>query len=81
MHKFSLRLGRWISGALKRCKLGTHTSMRNLGYEAKLKRWDINRLEDRRARGDLIPMYKSVNGLDEIKWENDRVNLSTERAF
>ena len=40
-----------------------------------------NRLEDRRVRGDLIQMYKSVNGLDEIKWENDPVNLSTERVL
>ena len=41
-------------------------SMRNLGYEARPKRWGINRLEDRRDRGDLIQMYKSVNGLVEI---------------
>ena len=50
-------------------------SMRNLGYERRLRRWGINRLEDRRVRGDLIQMYKSVNGLNEIKWENDPVKL------
>ena len=42
-------------------------SMRNLAYEARLIRWGINRLEDRCARGNLIQMNKSVNGLDEIK--------------
>ena len=52
--------------------------MRNIGYEERLKKWSISSLEDRHVRGDLIQMYKSVNGLDEIKWENDRVNLSTE---
>ena len=50
--------------------------MRNI--EARLKKWGINRPEDRRVRGDLIQMYKSVNGLDEIKCENDPVNLSTD---
>ena len=54
------------------------TSMRNIGYEARLKKWDIKRLEDSRVRGDLIQMYKSVNGLNEIKSENDPVNLSTD---
>ena len=56
-------------------------SMRNLEYEARLIRWDINRLEDRRVRGDLIQMYKSVNGLDEIKWKNGPVNLTPVRIF
>ena len=48
-------------------------SMRNLSYQMRLKRWGINRLEDRRVRGDLIEMYKSVNGLDEINWERNPV--------
>ena len=26
-------------------------------------------------------MYTSVNGFDEINWENDPVNLSTERVL
>ena len=56
------------------------TSMRNLGYEARLRSWGINRLEDMRVRGDLIQMYKSVNGLDEIRWEDDPIKLSTERV-
>ena len=33
----------------------------------------FNRLEDRRVREDLIEMYKSVNGLDEINWERNQV--------
>ena len=48
-------------------------SMRNLRYETRLAKWGINRLEDRRVRGDLIEMYKSVNGLDEIIWERNPV--------
>ena len=40
--------------------------MRNLRYETRLAKWGIIRLEDRRVRGDLIQMYKSVNGLGEI---------------
>ena len=48
-------------------------SMRNLKYEARLTKWGINRLEDRRVRLDLIEMYKSVNGLDEINWERNPV--------
>ena len=51
------------------------TSMTNLGYESRLSRWGINRLEDRQVRGDLIQMYKSANGLDEIRWEDDPVKL------
>ena len=41
----------------------------DLSYETRLKRWGINRLEDRLVRGDLIEMYKSLNRLDEIKWK------------
>ena len=52
-----------------------------IGYEARLKRCGINRLEDSRVRGDLIQVYKSVNGLNEIKWKNDPVNVSTERVL
>ena len=57
------------------------TSMINLGYEARLKRWDINRLEDKRVKSDFIQMFKSVNGLHEIKWENHPVNLSSKRIL
>ena len=30
-------------------------------------------LADRRVRGDLIEMYISVNGLDEIHWERNPI--------
>ena len=46
-------------------------SVRSLRYETRLAKWGINKLEDRRVRGDLIEMYKSVNGLDEIIWERN----------
>ena len=42
-------------------------SMRNLSFEKRIKRWGINRLEDSHVRTGMIKMYKSVNGLDEIK--------------
>ena len=48
-------------------------SMRNLRYETRLAKWGINRLENRRVRGDLIEMYKSVNELDEINRERNSV--------
>ena len=33
-------------------------------------------------RGDLIEMYKSVNGLDEINWErNPVINTPTDRVL
>ena len=47
--------------------------MRSLSYETKLKRWGINRVEDRRVKRDLIKMYKSVNGLDDINWKRNPV--------
>ena len=57
-------------------------SMRNLRYEARLTKWGINWLEDRRVSGDLIEMYKSVNGLDEINWERSPViNTPTYRVL
>ena len=57
-------------------------SMRDLRYEARLTKWGINRLEDRRVRGDLIEMYKSVNGLDEINWERNPVMITpTDRVL
>ena len=48
-------------------------SMRNLRYETRLAKWEINRLEDRRVRGDLIEMYKSVYGKGEINRERNPV--------
>ena len=47
--------------------------MRNLRYETRLAKWEINRLEYKRVRGDLIEIYKSVNELDEINWERNPV--------
>ena len=41
LYKFGHRLGKFIGGIEK---LQT-TSMRNLGYEARLRRWFINELE------------------------------------
>ena len=56
--------------------------MRDLRHEARLTKWGINRLEDRRVRGDLIEMYKSVNGLDEINWERNPVMITpTDRVL
>ena len=49
--------------------------MKNLRYEKKLVKWGIKRLEDRRVRGDLIEMYKTVNELDEINWERNSMVL------
>ena len=45
-----------------------HT-IRNLRYEKRLANRVINRLEDKRVRGNLIEMCKSVNWIDETIWE------------
>ena len=42
--------------------------LRNLPYEERLKAWGLTTLEDRRARGDLIQMYKVLNGLESFNW-------------
>ena len=47
--------------------------MRNFRYETRLAKLGINRLEDRRVKGDLIEIHKYVNELDEIIWERNPV--------
>ena len=44
------------------------TDAYKLKYEDRLKMWDLTNLEERRKRGDLIQMYKEVNGLEKINW-------------
>ena len=38
--------------------------MKNLEYSERLKRLDLTTLEQRRKRGDLIQIYKMMNGLE-----------------
>ena len=40
-------------------------------YRVRLKEMRLTTLETRRKRGDLIQLYKVVNGHDHIKWNND----------
>ena len=40
-------------------------------YRVRLKEMRLTTLETRRKRGDLIQLYKVVNGHDHIKWKND----------
>ena len=42
--------------------------MRALEYEERLKIWDLTTLKERRERGDIIQMYKTMNGLEDIQW-------------
>ena len=42
-------------------------SVRSLTYEARLKKLGIYSLETRRLRGQLIEVFKILNGFDEIK--------------
>ena len=41
--------------------------------QTRLTKRGINRLKDRRVRGNLIEMYKYKKGLDEINWERNPV--------
>ena len=43
-------------------------SMRTLEYEERLKIRDLTTLKERRERGDIIQMYKTMNGLEDIQW-------------
>ena len=38
----------------------------NLPYEERLRQLNLTALEDRRIRGDLIGMYKIVNGFENV---------------
>ena len=40
--------------------------LKSLPYEARLKRLNLTTLEIRRIRGDLIEVYKMLNGLEKI---------------
>ena len=40
--------------------------LKSLPYEARLKRLNLTTLEIRRIRGDLIEVYKILNGLEKI---------------
>lgn len=42
--------------------------MKNLPYEERLRRWNLTSLKDRRTRGDIIQMYKTLNCLERISW-------------
>ena len=40
--------------------------LKSLTYEARLKRLNLTTLEIRRIRGDLIEVYRILNGLEKI---------------
>ena len=40
--------------------------LKNLPYEERLRKLELTTLEKRRERGDLIQMYKIINGLEEV---------------
>ena len=43
--------------------------LRNLPYEIRLKKINLTTLEVRRIRGDLIEVYKILNGFENIDWK------------
>jgi len=45
--------------------------MRNKPYGKRLETLNLTSLEDRRNRGDLIQMFKIVNGKDKVNWVRD----------
>ena len=46
------------------------TSLKKYSYDARVDRMKLTTLIKRRERGDLIQMYKVVNGLENMKWVN-----------
>jgi hypothetical protein len=42
---------------------------RNLSYDDRQKSLNLQRLSDRRTRGDLIQLFKSIYGIDQITWQ------------
>lgn len=42
--------------------------LRNLPYEERLRAWGLTTLEERRTRGDLIQIYKALNGIENFNW-------------
>ena len=42
--------------------------LRKLPYEKRLEIWKLTTLEERRIRGDLIQMYKVLNGFESLDW-------------
>lgn len=45
-------------------------SFREMSYEERLDKMHLTKLSKRRERGDLIEMYKVMNGLEAVKWVN-----------
>ena len=45
--------------------------MRNKSYGNRLETLNLTSLEDRRNRGNLIQMFKIVNGKDKVNWVRD----------
>ena len=44
--------------------------LRELTYEDRLKEMGLPTLQDRRERGDLITLYKKVNGIEKLDKQN-----------
>ena len=62
-------MGIWLIETIEARDSKILHSMKSLRYEARLVKWRVDRLEDRRVRAHLIEMYKYVNELDEINLE------------
>jgi len=51
--------------------------IRNWRYEDRLAVLGLTSLHERRLRGDLIQLFKLVNGINEVNWVNPPVNCSS----
>ena len=54
--------------AVQRRETKISPCLKNFNYEERLRRMRLTSLSDRRIRGDLIEMFKVVNGIDKINW-------------
>jgi hypothetical protein len=55
-------------------------SLRKMSEDDRLKSWGLTTLKERRVRGDLIQMYKSVNGFEIFDWHTGPQFIESQRS-
>ena len=50
-------------------------SLKDLSYEERLKKLGLTTLQERRVRGDMILVFKTLNGIEKKTFAKNRLNL------